>query len=82
MDQPLNTVTNVICFIPVLPFQESFQSITWNYFESSLGKGAADAFGGVLKRTADRTVDSGTDITGAHICLIFFAKRLPLNCSK
>ena len=31
-----------------------FTTATWNFFESSHGKGAPDGIGGVLKRTADR----------------------------
>jgi len=32
---------------------------TWNFFEASHGKGAADGVGGVLKRTSDRLVKQG-----------------------
>ena len=35
---------------------------TWNFFETSHGKGAADGVGGVLKRTADQIVKQGTDL--------------------
>jgi len=42
-----------------------FTTATWNLFEASHGKGAADAIGGVLKRTADNMVNQGTDIPDA-----------------
>jgi len=38
------------------------ESLTWNYFESGHGKGAADAIGGTLKRIADDSVNKGADI--------------------
>jgi len=44
-----------------------FDGATWNMFEAGHGKGAADAIGGVLKRTADRHVLMGHDITNAAV---------------
>ena len=41
------------------------ESLTWNYFESGHGKGAADAIGGTLKRIADDSVNKGADIPDA-----------------
>jgi len=41
------------------------ESLTWNYFESGHGKGAADAIGGTLKRLAYYNVNKGTDIPDA-----------------
>ena len=41
------------------------ESLTWNYFESGHGKGAADAIGGTLKRLADDYVNKGVDIPDA-----------------
>ncbi|XP_063233360.1 uncharacterized protein LOC134537058 [Bacillus rossius redtenbacheri] len=38
-------------------------SITWNYSEAGHGKGAPDGVGAVLKRTADRNVAEGIDIS-------------------
>ncbi len=35
------------------------ESLTWNYFESGHGIGAADAIGGTLKRLADDNVNKG-----------------------
>jgi len=42
---------------------EHLKKATWNYSESGHGKGAADGVGGFLKRTADRLVSQGIDIT-------------------
>ena len=39
---------------------------TWNFFESGHGKSAADAIGGVVKRTADQAVNMGTSIHNAE----------------
>jgi len=46
-------------------FEYGFQCGTWNFFEASHGKGAADGVGGVLKRTADRLVKQGADLPSA-----------------
>lgn len=43
-----------------------FDQATWSFFESGHGKGAADGIGGVLKRTADRIVAHGEDISNAE----------------
>nr|XP_053618254.1 uncharacterized protein LOC128679821 [Plodia interpunctella] len=45
--------------------QYRFESLTWNFFESGHGKGAADGIGGSIKRLADNFVASGHDITDA-----------------
>ncbi|KAA0706779.1 hypothetical protein E1301_Tti019735 [Triplophysa tibetana] len=42
-----------------------FTAGTWNFFEASHGKGAPDGVGGLLKRTADRLVSQGEDISTA-----------------
>ena len=47
------------------PFQSDFKLITWNFFESSHGKGAPDGVGGALKRSADRIVAHGVDVPNA-----------------
>lgn len=39
---------------------------TWNFFESSHGKGAPDGVGAALKRTADVLISHGRDIHNAH----------------
>ena len=45
----------------------NFKIATWNYSESGHGKAAADGIGGSLKRTADRLVAHGFDITDASV---------------
>ena len=47
-------------------FQYGFSYATWNFFEASHGKGAADGVGAVLKRTADRLVKHGLDLPSAR----------------
>ena len=37
----------------------SFEEVTWNFFKSGHGKGAADGIGGTVKREADRLVTHG-----------------------
>lgn len=37
--------------------------LTWNYLEAGHGKGTADGIGGTVKRTADRLVTLGKDIS-------------------
>ncbi|CAB3256475.1 unnamed protein product [Arctia plantaginis] len=39
---------------------------TWNFFEASHGKGAADGIGGTIKRKMDSLVAYGSDITNAE----------------
>ena len=43
-------------------FNYGFELGTWNFFEASHGKGAADGVGAVVKRTADRLVNQGIDL--------------------
>lgn len=42
-----------------------FSSGSWNMFEAGHGKGAADAIGGVVKRSADQYVNLGHDLPNA-----------------
>jgi len=43
-------------------FEYGFSATSWNFFEASHGKGAADTAGAVLKRTADKLIKQGTDL--------------------
>jgi len=43
------------------PFLAGFSAVSWNYFESSHGKGAVDGIGATVKRTADACVRQGHD---------------------
>jgi len=47
-------------------FEYGFNLASWNFFEASHGKGAADGVGAVLKRTADRLVRQGMDLPNAQ----------------
>lgn len=40
-----------------------FSSVTWNFTEAGHGKGAPDGVGGLVKRTADKRVAYGSDIS-------------------
>lgn len=44
----------------------SIKTCTWNFSEAGHGKGPMDGIGGTLKRTADRCVLQGNDITSAN----------------
>jgi len=48
------------------PFQYGFQSVSWNYFESAHGKGAADGVGAAIKRLADSAARQGKDVNTPH----------------
>nr|CAI5820480.1 unnamed protein product [Callosobruchus analis] len=52
------------------------QSVTWYYHEAGHGKGAPDGIGGVCKRTADRIVAQGTDVS----CFDKLVEVLKANC--
>jgi len=43
----------------------NYQLATWNFFEASHGKGAADGVVTVFRCTADRLVTQGVDIPDA-----------------
>ena len=45
--------------------QHRIKAATWDYTEAGHGKGAPDGVGGVLKRTADRLVSNGHDLSCA-----------------
>ncbi|CAH2008898.1 unnamed protein product [Acanthoscelides obtectus] len=47
-------------------FKYNFVRVTWNFFEAGHGKGAADGIGGYLKRTADKKVATGSDISDSE----------------
>jgi hypothetical protein len=42
-----------------------FTEVTWNFLESSHGKGPADGIGAVIKNKADRLVAEGKDVLSA-----------------
>ena len=49
----------------VIPFGMGYRNVTWNFLEAGHGKGPADGIGGSIKRSADRFVANGSDITNA-----------------
>ncbi|CAH2016208.1 unnamed protein product [Acanthoscelides obtectus] len=53
------------------------KSNTWNYHEAGHGKGAPDGIGGVCKRSADRTVAQGSDVSSFSQLV----EILKANCS-
>ena len=53
---------------------------TWNFFEASHGKGAADGVGGVLKRTADQIVKQGTDLPDPRSVLLSKSVQVSRKC--
>jgi hypothetical protein len=50
-----------------LIYREGFKGSTRNYFAAGHGKGAAYAIGGITKRSADISVDHGTDFLNASM---------------
>ena len=46
----------------MIPFLMDFHTCSWDIFEVSHGKGAADGVGSLLKRTADKHVCNGNDL--------------------
>lgn len=58
---------NIYFFAKRLPeYFNNISEASWNFSESGHGKGPMDGVGGSLKRTADRLVLQGTDITSAQ----------------
>ncbi|CAG5042659.1 unnamed protein product [Parnassius apollo] len=57
-----------------------FRKISWNFFESGHGKGAADGVGGTLKRQADAIVARGADIADAYEFFLHFKMSAKLSC--
>ena len=43
-----------------------FEKLTWNFTEAGHGKGDPDGVGGLIKRTADKLVSHGNDISDAN----------------
>ena len=46
----------------MVPFLMDFHTFSWDFFQVSHGKGAADGVGSLLKRTADKHVCNGNDL--------------------
>lgn len=58
--------SNIYYLLDIIPsLFPNVQKISWNYSESGHGKGPMDGVGGSLKRSADRKVLEGADITSA-----------------
>lgn len=59
-----------------VPLTLGFNRATWNYFPTSHGKGAPDGIRGTVKRTADRLVLHGNDITNGKELFEKISNRL------
>lgn len=59
-----------------LMFGDSCAEINWHYSEAGHGKGAPDGIGGCLKRTADRLVAEGKDITSSQAMLEILTREI------
>ena len=78
--QPLVTMLQFFCDGPTTQYRNKdnfyflstethalgFDAATWNFFESGHGKGAPDAIGGALKRTAECMLNAGCDMQDAN----------------
>ncbi|KAJ8726803.1 hypothetical protein PYW08_015200 [Mythimna loreyi] len=56
-----------------------FEVGTWNYFEASHGKGAADGVGGAIKRKLDYYVAHGHDITSAEDAFTYLQDNIKVK---
>uniref|UniRef100_A0A2A4K7W2 Uncharacterized protein n=1 Tax=Heliothis virescens TaxID=7102 RepID=A0A2A4K7W2_HELVI len=64
-DSPSSQYRNRNMFYVLTQLEKQFialRKLSWNYMEVGHGKGAPDGLGAVVKRTADRIVNTGTDI--------------------
>lgn len=79
-DGPVTQYRNKMMFKVLATMLEDFysnlQNFTWNFHEAGHGKGAPDGVGATCKRTADRLVASGTDISSIDD----LAKALEKSC--
>lgn len=57
----------------------NFWYITWNFFEASHGKGAADGIGGAIKRQLDQNVAYGIDIQNAEAAFKFLSGKTKIK---
>ncbi|KAH9642819.1 hypothetical protein HF086_012313 [Spodoptera exigua] len=65
-DSPSSQYRNKYIFSMITVLCKDFpqlKAITWNYSEAGHGKGAPDGIGAVLKRTADKLVNFGQDVS-------------------
>lgn len=62
-------------YVPVM-FGNSCSTIHWHYSEAGHGKGAPDGIGGCLKRTADRLVAEGKDVTNCKAMMELLTKEV------
>lgn len=53
----------------------AYSSATWNFLEAGHGNGAADGFGAVIKRAADRFANEGGDVTGTDDLIAVLESR-------
>ncbi|KAL4719548.1 hypothetical protein ACJJTC_012983 [Scirpophaga incertulas] len=60
LDRKCSTCAHKV--IEYLGYSNLLRKLTWNYMEVGHGKGAPDGLGAVVKRTANRIVNSGTDV--------------------
>lgn len=56
-----------------------FRYLTWNFFEASHGKGAADGIGGAIKRQLDQNMAYGIDITHAEEAFKFLSDKTKIK---
>ena len=59
-------------------FYPNVINFTWNYHEAGHGKGAPDGIGATCKRTADRIVGAGNDISSLEDFTSPFKKTVPI----
>ena len=65
-DGPVTQCRNKKHFLLFSQMKEYVNYSTWSFFEAGHGKGAVDAIGGVIKRAADRAVNTNHQISDAQ----------------
>ena len=79
MDPHHNTRTGQIFIYVILPFKNyQMEHVTWNFLESSHGKGPADGIGAAVKNFADGKVANGADVLDGNE-LFDVIKRSSMN---
>lgn len=53
--------------------------MTWNFFEASHGKGAADGIGAAIKRQLDQNVAYGIDIPNAVVAFNILSRKTKIK---
>ena len=73
------SVKNLYLMRKMIHLEYKFAYATWNFTEASHGKGPADGVGALVKSTADRLVNMGTDILNAAALLNALSGKIAVD---